>query len=118
MQGQPLVSSDGGHSFSANSAESNGGHNQFANSSMVAATSSLRAVIESSAAPLQLTTDGGRSWQPVLAPPDTGEFLWLGFTDASVGYAVAVVGQNLPQTGQLWRTADGGSHWSLVHFAP
>jgi hypothetical protein len=37
-------------------------------------------------------------------------FSFLGFTDAKVGYALSQA------PNQLWRTADGGLHWTAVAF--
>ncbi len=50
-----------------------------------------------------VTTDGGRTWQPLPAPAGAQT---LCFDDATLGW--------LGAAGKLYRTADGGSTWTLV----
>lgn len=53
------------------------------------------------------TSDGGKSWEPVVAPAQVkGELYSAGFSDAAHGW---VVGSNR----QVWRTTDGKS-WQQV----
>jgi hypothetical protein len=37
---------------------------------------------------------------------------FVGFTNAKDGFAIPI----LNNSRQLWRTTDGGSHWSVVKF--
>ena len=50
----------------------------------------------------------------VSVPKVSGTATWsfIGFTDPQVGFAVPIVNG----TRQLWRTTDGGAHWSVVKF--
>ncbi len=45
--------------------------------------------------------------------------LWIGFTDADVGTAVVQTRYDAAMKNEiqvLWRTTDGGAHWSEVRF--
>jgi hypothetical protein len=44
--------------------------------------------------------------------PASTQFAFIGFTTANDGFAVPVVNG----ARQLWRTTDGGAHWSVVKF--
>jgi hypothetical protein len=60
---------------------------------------------------LQLLTSAGVS-APVQTPPGGTGFSFIGFTNTTVGVAIAQT-----QSGdQLWRTTDGGQTWSVVDF--
>jgi photosystem II stability/assembly factor-like uncharacterized protein len=70
--------------------------------------------------PLQRTTDGGRTWQTGWRLPDFSNALaGVAFGDASHG---VLLEQTTPdplfgiERFALWRTADGGVHWSLARF--
>jgi photosystem II stability/assembly factor-like uncharacterized protein len=68
------------------------------------------------------TTDGGRHWRVAFrgAVPgpealDTNFFAQVGFFSPEVGLALdggMTAGANGPVGGHLWRTADGGRHWT------
>jgi len=49
------------------------------------------------------TSDGGHTWHPLPSPPDAQAVC---FEDAEHGW--------LGANGQLYRTADGGSHWTVL----
>ena len=65
------------------------------------------------------TADGGRSWTrsaPVRAP---GDARWLNFTDPAHGWLLQDLGAAMQQNPvRLYRTGDGGRHWSLIAAAP
>ena len=70
---------------------------------------------------LQRTTDGGSSWTSVVRAPvkDNGcEFLTDVFANASIGFAAVPsggVGAGVSlSTPYVWRTLDGGIHWSKM----
>ncbi|MGO8685752.1 MAG: WD40/YVTN/BNR-like repeat-containing protein [Candidatus Dormibacteria bacterium] len=108
-EGGPLVSTDGGQSF-----RSAYGGEVWSNAAEIAALSSSTAFLTGIGG-LDETVDGGASYGVVPAFGGSAAW-WLGFTDASVGYAW--VADQLPDTTQLqlWRTDDGGAEWTLVNF--
>lgn len=65
---------------------------------------------------LYRTTDGGRSVTTVVPPSANGPgWDWIGFTDTTTGSALragAGVGVNGVSPFELWRSSDGGSHWT------
>lgn len=65
------------------------------------------------------TTDGGTTWTAVTGlPAGVTSWNWIGFTDAQVGAALVETGSSpSPATVALWRTSDGGAHWTPVGFA-
>lgn len=63
---------------------------------------------------VQLTTDGGYTWQTTLAKPETGPVHDLAFVDAKHGALVA--GYADLGTSKLFRTSDGGKTWT--EFSP
>ena len=107
MQGGVAVSSDGGHTWMSHQ----GG---FSNGGIVAGLSATNAFVSDASSALRVTHNGGASFSTILNWQPTSGF-WVGFTDASVGYAV-VAGPNASGM-QLWRTTDGGTHWAQVTFA-
>jgi hypothetical protein len=100
-------STDGGVTFPPLSHDQ-----QFVNSAQLGAASSTTAVVTGRATgggALNLTTDGGRTFQPTgPALPAGGGWGFIGFTDATHGAAVATTG--------LYRTGDGGHTWKAVAF--
>jgi photosystem II stability/assembly factor-like uncharacterized protein len=58
------------------------------------------------------TTDRGETWRAVRTPERATDIVWVGFTDARVGAAVAQTGSKT----SLWRTSDGGATWSIVRI--
>ena len=57
---------------------------------------------------LLMTTDGGRVWRPVRGAPARAQSVC--FTSAADGF--------LGTPGKLWRSTDGGGHWSLSFSEP
>lgn len=57
-------------------------------------------------------SDGSSAAVSMPKVPATANWAFIGFTDAKVGFAVAIVDGNRA----LWRTSDGGAHWSVVKF--
>lgn len=60
----------------------------------------------------RVNSDGSSAVVSMPKVPDTTNWSFIGFTDAKVGFAVAIVDGNRA----LWRTSDGGAHWSVVKF--
>jgi len=70
---------------------------------------------------LQRTSDGGSSWTNVVRAPGTSngcEFLTDVFANASIGFAALPSGEVRSglslSTPYVWRTLDGGVHWSKM----
>jgi len=61
-------------------------------------------VLVSSSSPVEMTTDGGRSWQPLSTEPG---FDWIDLTSATGGWAAK-------PDGSIWVSADGGRTWTEV----
>ena len=65
------------------------------------------------------TADGGRFWTrsaPIRAP---GVARWLDFTDPAHGWLLQDLGAAMGQNAvQLYRTSDGGRHWSPIARTP
>jgi photosystem II stability/assembly factor-like uncharacterized protein len=61
---------------------------------------------------IRVSSDGSTAAvsQPTVDASTT--FAFIGFTTAKVGFAIPIVNG----TRQLWRTTDGGAHWSVVKF--
>ena len=57
------------------------------------------------------TSDGGDSWQVVLADPTPGAYL------RSIEFATVDLGFCGSLTGSLWRTGNGGDSWEDIHAA-
>jgi photosystem II stability/assembly factor-like uncharacterized protein len=98
-----------------------------ANGSPLVATSAQRAYVGAVGFDLAMSQDGGRTFTSVLACPrdSSGARLqcdpvFLGFSDAAVGYYIRTVQATLTQPvvieTQLWRTTDGGFSWRQVRF--
>jgi photosystem II stability/assembly factor-like uncharacterized protein len=89
------------------------------NSAMLAPASAGAAVLARNGArsPLLRTTDAGRTWKRVSAPP-AAYTIWIGFTDARAGAAIVetVYDASKAQRQVLWRTTDGGAHWHAVRL--
>ena len=109
LEGGPWVSTDGGAGF-----RSAYGNEVWSNSAKVSALSASNALLTGIGG-LDETNNGGASYRTVPAFGGSGAW-WLGFTDASVGYAW--VADQLPEGTQLqlWRTTDGGARWTLVNL--
>jgi len=117
----PYLSMDGGRTFRLTTMEAVG-----ANGTPFAATSAQRAYAGQVTADLVMTQDGGRTFKTVLACPrdPAGSRLYcdpvfLGFTDASVGYYIRSVQPTESDPvihTQFWRTTDGGFSWRQVRF--
>jgi photosystem II stability/assembly factor-like uncharacterized protein len=65
---------------------------------------------------LARTSDGGQHWE-VLSNglPSAADFGSLDFVDATTGWAEAI-GTTPQGVGGMYRTVDGGAHWTLVAF--
>jgi photosystem II stability/assembly factor-like uncharacterized protein len=63
--------------------------------------------------PLLRTTDQGRRWQRVHQPARIYQLDWLGAATRRFGLAV-VQTRSSPDSGELWRTTDGGATWHSV----
>jgi len=61
---------------------------------------------------LRVNVDGSTASVSTPSVPASTQFAFIGFTTANDGFAVPVVNG----TRQLWRTTDGGAHWSVVKF--
>jgi photosystem II stability/assembly factor-like uncharacterized protein len=83
------------------------------NSARLAPASGSTAVLFGNGAGSRLlrTTDGGANWTVATVPRRPIAVWWVGFTGSRVGYAL-VQTRDKAYTGDLWRTADGGAHWS------
>lgn len=57
---------------------------------------------------LLMTTDGGRNWQPVPGAPASAQTVC--FSSPSDGF--------LGTPGRVWRSADGGRHWTVSFTEP
>jgi hypothetical protein len=86
-----------------------------ANAAVLAPASRDTAVLARNGAGGRLlrTTDGGATWRAAGIPGPVVSVTWIGFTDARVGAALV---QTTPQARALWRTKDGGAHWSRVRL--
>jgi photosystem II stability/assembly factor-like uncharacterized protein len=63
------------------------------------------------------TSDGGRTWaeSEPLHGPAFGEPAWLSFTGPDDGWLLLITDTTGPERfGQLYRTDDGGRHWTLL----
>jgi photosystem II stability/assembly factor-like uncharacterized protein len=60
----------------------------------------------------RINADGSTSAVSAPSVPASTTFAFIGFTTTDDGFAIPV-GDG---TRQLWRTTDGGSHWSVVKF--
>jgi hypothetical protein len=60
----------------------------------------------------KLNADGSTSAVSAPSVPASTTFAFIGFTTVDDGFAIPVV----DGTRQLWRTTDGGAHWSVVRF--
>jgi len=105
--GGPSVSIDGGATYSSPPSTT-----LFTNGGLVAALSTQHVFIVTPGVSIGVTTNGGRTYQPIEALSGA---LWAGFTDSEVGY---VLTQN-PSTlvYRLWRTRDAGSDWRAISFS-
>ena len=92
------------------------------NSAMLAPASDDTAVLVGNGAGSRLlrTTDGGATWKAASTPAPAMYTPWIGFTDAQVGTALVQTGWDASakvEMQALWRTTDGGAHWSKVRFS-
>jgi photosystem II stability/assembly factor-like uncharacterized protein len=86
-----------------------------ANAAVLAPASRDTAVLARNGAGPRLlrTTDGGATWKAASTPGPVVYIPWIGFTNARVGAALM---QTTPRAWALWRTKDGGAHWSRVRL--
>jgi len=104
-----LRSTDGGQRFVAARQVPDGPIDAFA-----AASASV--AVASGQGPLYLTSDGGSSWSPVRAP--VAAWSYLGFTDASHGFALGLFGSDGRQVWRLYYTTDAGASYHYVPIGP
>jgi photosystem II stability/assembly factor-like uncharacterized protein len=65
------------------------------------------------------TRDGGRSWTRSAPIHPPGAARWLGFSDPAHGWLLQDLGAAMGNNPvQLYRTSDGGRHWSLIAASP
>lgn len=91
------------------------------NSAQLAPASQDTAVLARNGAGSRLlrTKDGGSTWTAARTPGAATFTPWIGFTDARVGAALVQTGWDASaktESQALWRTTDGGAHWSTVRF--
>jgi photosystem II stability/assembly factor-like uncharacterized protein len=60
----------------------------------------------------RINADGSTTAVATPSVPSSTTFAFIGFTTTDDGFAIPVV----DGTRQLWRTTDGGDHWSVVKF--
>src|SRR5438132_214317 len=87
------------------------------NSAQLAPASDSTAVLARGVgARLLRTTDGGKTWNAPKTPGRATDVIWVGFTDARVGAALAhgYDASAKTEVTALWRTTDGGATWSKV----
>ena len=66
---------------------------------------------------LYTTHDGGASWVPRVVDAASSALGPATFLDPNSGWWTALAG-SAADTLRIWRTTDGGSHWSLVNTTP
>ncbi len=105
-QGQVLYTGDRAAPFGATALT------ELPNTVLVGAVDDHDAVVAAGGT-LFRTADDGATFTAVhgSGSPSAGAWRFLGFTDASVGYAVQA-----GPTATLWRTADGGRTWTAIAF--
>jgi hypothetical protein len=91
------------------------------NSAALAPASEDTAVLAGNGAGSRLlrTSDGGATWRAPSTPERATFVPWIGFTDARVGAALVQTRYDSSTKNEiqvLWRTNDGGAHWSEVRF--
>jgi len=91
------------------------------NSAALAPASRDTAVLARNGARSRLlrTTDGGATWTAPSTPGTPTFMPWIGFTDAHVGAALVQTRYDTSTKREievLWRTTDGGAHWSEVRL--
>ena len=87
------------------------------NAAQLAAASGTTAVLFGNGAGSRLmrTTDSGVSWTPAKTPRAPIDIWSIGFTDSRVGFALVQTRSDATANVErpvLWRTTDGGAHWS------
>lgn len=60
------------------------------------------------------TVDGGTNWQ-LLMTGTQNVFRNIYFPSVDVGYAIAGKGNDFSRPVELYKTTDGGQHWTLLH---
>lgn len=115
MSGRAIRSTDGGAHFRPVELP------DLANSAQLGGASARVAVVVTNAAfgRLRRTNDGGRRWRTIRQPPYTTQVRGLAFGDTRHGVLLQQTTTD-PKTGidrfDLWRTTDGGAHWSPTRF--
>ena len=130
----PLHTADGGHTWSVvTPAQAKPLLIPFRSSQVLLAVSPSRAWFAVTLAPSQAssgsrrpalievsgTADAGRTWTRPASFHAPGGARWLGFTDPAHGWLLQDLGAAMGNNPvQLYRTGDGGRHWSLIAASP
>ncbi|HEX7105043.1 MAG TPA: hypothetical protein VF218_03680 [Acidothermaceae bacterium] len=78
----------------------------------IGAVDDKSAIVATGGKLLRVNIDGSTATVSTPNLPSATQFAFIGFTTAQDGFAIPVVNG----TRQLWRTTDGGAHWSVVKF--
>ncbi len=82
---------------------------------MVSASTGWMTACAGAACALKRTVNGGRSWMTVMRFP-VRDHVQIDFTSSAVGWRERSAPPH--NTPVLYRTTDGGAHWSLVNASP
>jgi len=83
-------------------------------SSLVALASSLQDQNGTPPDAMERTTNGGRSYSPVLSVSSFSTVLWVGFSDPVRAYALVEEGGSGSTTARLYESNDAGAAWHRV----
>jgi hypothetical protein len=105
LTGGILVSTDSGASWHIVATGT------FGSDAAVGAIDAKSAIVGTAGKLERVGSDGSTT---AVSMPSSGSPTWsfIGFTNTSDGFAIPI----LNNTRQLWRTTDGGAHWSVVKF--
>jgi photosystem II stability/assembly factor-like uncharacterized protein len=78
----------------------------------IGAVDATSAIVAENGKLVRVNADGSSAAVSYPSAPASTVWSFVGFTTTTDGFAVGIVkGER-----QLWRTTDGGSHWSVVRF--
>ncbi len=63
---------------------------------------------------LDRTTNGGKSYSPVISTSSFSTVVWAGFSDSARAYALIQAGNSPDTTTHLYESSDGGATWHRV----